>query len=436
MGELPMGVGVVGLGTIGVGVARVLAEHAHDIEARLGFPLVLRHVADLDWDTQRPVDLSGVVCSRDFREVLSDPDVHIVVELVGGTGVAREIVLGALRGGKRVVTANKALLAHHGAEIYAAAEEAGSDILFEASVGGTIPVLRALREGLCADRIEMLQGIVNGTCNFVLSRMENEGGSYAECLTEAQALGFAEPDPTFDVEGIDSAHKLVILLGLALGVDLSLDQIPTRGITKIESIDLEYAREFGLRIKLLAIGKRRRDGSVEARVEPTLIPLDSVLAGVHGSMNAVEVRGVMSGSTLYYGAGAGSLPTASAVVADAMELARGLRAGIGGRVPPLGVPRLRSATPAPRGDLEAEFYVRFSVEDQPGVLAEITGALSRAGISIASVHQPEQHESGCVPVVLVTHRTRQSALEQAISQLSARAHTVAETQILRIEREL
>jgi len=436
MGEVPIGVGVVGLGTIGVGVAQVLREHAADIETRLGGPLSLVHAADLDWETERPVDLSGVKQSRDFRDVIADPNVQIVVELVGGTGVARDIVLAALRAGKRVVTANKALLAHHGAEIYSAAQAAESDILFEASVGGTIPVLRALREGLCADRIEKLHGIVNGTCNYILTRMESEGGSYADSVAQAQTLGYAEPDPTFDVEGIDSAHKLVILLGLALGVDVRLEDIPTRGVTSIEPVDLEYARDFGLRVKLLAIGRRRADGRIEARVEPTLIPIDSVLAGVHGSMNAVEVHGAMSGATLYYGAGAGSRPTASAVVADAMELARGLRAGIGGRVPPLGARKLEAVAPSPLGELESEFYLRFKVRDEPGVLAAITTSLSRFGISIASLHQPERHPSEYVPVVLMTHQARQSALGEAVAEIARSGRTVADTQILRIEREL
>jgi homoserine dehydrogenase len=427
--------GLIGLGTVGSGVIRLLQENQTRIERRLGFGLELTRIADLDLDTDRGVSLERYAKTRDWREVVGAPDVDIVIELVGGTGVAREIVLAALRAGKGVVTANKALLARCGREIWAAAREHGTDLCFEASVGGTIPVLRALREGLCGDRIQSVHGIVNGTCNFILSEMEEGGYSYEVCLKNAQAKGYAEADPRFDVEGTDAAHKLVLLLGLGLGVEVPVDAIPTEGIESISPTDMEYARQFGFCIKLLAIAKER-DGAVEARVHPTLISESSVLAQVRGALNAVEVRGAFSGPTLYSGAGAGSLPTAAAVVADVMELARGRRAGAARRVPPLGWSELLEAPVRAAGDLEAEFYLRFTARDQPGVLAAITGVLGRSGISIASLLQPERHSSQAVPIVVLTHVTKESALRQALAEIEGLTGVTARTQVIRIEREI
>ena len=425
--------GLVGLGTIGTGVVRVFQEHGPLIEERLGFPLVLTRIADIDLETDRGVSLDGYRLTRDFREVTDAADIDVVIELVGGTGVAREIVSAALAAGKHVVTANKALLAHHGAELYAAAAAAGSEIAFEASVGGTIPVLRALREGLCADRVEALWGIVNGTCNYILSEMDEQGEPYEACLKRAQDLGYAEADPTFDVDGTDSAHKLAILLGLGLGVEVAPTELSTEGIERVAPLDIEYARQFGLRIKLLAMAKLR-DGRVEARVNPTMIPEGSVLGRVAGAMNAVEVQGRMSGSTLYYGAGAGSLPTASAVVADVMEVARTRRHGVHGRVPPLGTQKLRRLPLMREEDLEGEFYLRFSVLDRPGVLAGITSALGARGISIASVLQPERHESEAVPIVIMTHVAKEAALREALAEIGRSGEVNAEPQVIRIER--
>lgn len=288
---------------------------------------------------------------------------------------------------------------------------------------------------MSADRIQSLHGIVNGTCNFILSEMEGGGEPYAACLKRAQDLGFAEADPTFDVDGTDSAHKLAILLGLAFGLRTHPDDIATEGIERIQPVDIEYARRFGLRIKLLAVAKRGPAG-VEAHVHPTMIPITSVLAGVSGAMNAVEVRGVMSGPTMYYGAGAGSLPTASAVVADLMELARARVVGAAGRVPPLGRPSLRTEPLLPTDDQTGEFYVRFNVVDSPGVLAGITGALGDLGISIASVLQEERHESAAVPVVITTHPSRQADLDAALSEIGAMREVTEPAHVLRIEREI
>jgi len=430
-----VGVGLVGLGVVGTGLAKVFAEHGADIDARLGFPVRLVHVADIDLARDRGVDLSRVARSTDWKEVVANPAVDIVVELIGGTGVARDVVLGALAAGKSVVTANKALLAQRGAELDEAAERAGRDILFEASVAGTIPVLRALREGLSADRIKTLHGIVNGTCNYILTQMEEHGESYAGCLKRAQDLGYAEADPTADVEGHDSANKLAILLGLALGVRASVKDIPTRGISSIEAIDLEYAQRFGLRIKLLAVAKRAQ-GGIEARVEPTMIAESSVLARVSGSMNAIEVVGELSGPTLYCGAGAGALPTASAVMGDVMELARSLRVGAARRVPSLGTVALREQPLLRSQDVEGEYYLRLWVLDEPGALHAITGVLGRFGISIASMLQPEHHHERSVPVVFLTHMTKESELRSAVAEIERLASVRGAAQVIRVEREL
>jgi len=383
--------GLVGLGIIGTGVVKALQANGDLIDERLGFPLRLTRIADIDLETDRGVPLDDYTLDGDWKTLVDDASIDVVIELVGGTGVALEIVRAALAAGKRVVTANKALLAHHGPELYASAAEHGTEIAFEASVGGTIPVLRALREGLCADRVDSLLGVVNGTCNYILTEMEARGEAYAACLKRAQDLGLAEADPTFDVNGMDSTHKLAILIGLAMGLHVHPEDIATEGIERLAPVDLEYAEQFGLRIKLLAIAKRRGQ-RIEARVHTTLIPADSVLARVDGAMNAIQVHGALSGPTLYYGAGAGSLPTASAVVADVMELARSLSVGAVGRVPPLGAATLRDAELEPAADVQGEFYVRFTTADRPGVLARLVGAIGQRGISIASIVQPERHQ--------------------------------------------
>ncbi len=434
MAPEPVRVGLVGCGTIGVGVVRLFQEHGALIRERLGFPLELVAIADVDLERERGVSLSGFRLTRDWREIANDPDLHVLIELVGGTTVAREVVRTALERGKRVVTANKALLARHGPELYALAASRGGELAFEASVGGTIPVLRALREGLCADRIESIFGIVNGTCNFILTEMEDRGEPYEACLKRAQDLGLAEADPTMDVQGIDAQHKLAILLGLGLGLQVAPEEIATRGIQGITPLDMDYAARFELRIKLLAIA-RTREGSVEASVAPVMIPAASVLARVDGAMNAVHVRGRFSGPTLYYGAGAGSLPTASAVVADVMELGRSAKRDAAGRVPPLGTVRLARLPLLREEDLEGEYYLRFSAPDRPGVLAEITGALAGSGISIASLLQPERHPSLDVPIVIVTHRAKQVSVNAALAQISRQGTLRAAPQLLRIERE-
>jgi homoserine dehydrogenase len=428
-------VGLVGLGTIGAGVVQVLQEHGARIDERLGFRIRLKSIAEIDLERERPVALESYRLTRDWKEIVADPEVDIVVELIGGSDVARSVVLGALEAGKRVVTANKALLALHGKEIYGCAVAHATDIAFEASVAGTIPVLRALREGLCGDRIDSVHGILNGTCNFILSEMEQYSEAYEPCLKRAQDLGYAEADPTFDVNGMDSTHKLTILLGLAFGMRVLPEDIPTEGIQEISAIDIDFASRFGLRIKLLAVAKDR-EGAVEARVHPTMIPKESVLAGVNGSMNAVEVRGRMSGPTLYCGAGAGSEPTASAVVADLMELARGCRQGVSGRVPALGTPLLREPSMYRQEDFAGEYYLRFTAVDRPGVLSRIAGALGEQGVSIASVLQMERDVLEAVPVVMVTHPAKGAAVRAALREIDRIGDVTAPTQVIPIEREI
>jgi homoserine dehydrogenase len=435
-----VGVGLLGLGTIGAGVAKVLQKNSEVIEDRLGFPLRLVRIADIDTDTDRGIDLENIHFDSDGAALIADPAVQIVIELIGGYDIARRFTLQAIEAGKHVVTANKALLAVHGAEIFAAAEKHGVDVAFEAAVGGGIPVLRALREGLAANRIESVQGILNGTTNFVLSQMERSHEEFAVVLKRAQELGYAEADPTFDVDGIDAAHKLALLAAMAFGARVDFDQIHTEGIRGLLPIDFEAASEFGFRIKLLAIARAARGrADIEARVHPTLIPKQSMLAAVDGPMNAIEIRGDAVGPTLYYGAGAGELPTASAVVGDLMEISREIQRGQSGRVAPLSYPHrdLKDRPITPLGDLEARCYLRFTAVDRPGVLSHITGALGEAGIGIESVVQKHRADAGgAVPVLVFTNRAREAALQQALDQIDALPDVTAPTCRIRIEEDL
>jgi homoserine dehydrogenase len=437
-----VGVGLIGFGTIGTGVVKVLARNASVIEQRLGGPLRLVRIADLDLETDRGVDLAGIRFDDDAEGLIADPDVDIVVELIGGYDVARRLILAAIGAGKHVVTANKALLALHGGEIFAAADAEGVDVAFEASVGGGIPILRSLREGLAANRIESLHGIMNGTTNYVLTEMEKTGEPFEAVLARAQDLGYAEADPTFDVDGIDAAHKLALLVAMAFGAKLTSKEIPTEGIRGLTPVDFEAADEFGYRFKLLGIAKSSGEGEderIEARVHPTLIPAESLLAKVDGAMNAIAVHGNAVGPTLFYGAGAGELPTASAVVADLMEIAREIRRGAAGRVAPLSYApgALREKTLVPLGDLHGRYYLNFTAADAPGVLAHITGALGAHGISIESVLQKGRAEArGSVPVIVLTHPAREADVRAALQAIDALEDVTAPTRLVRIEEEL
>jgi len=438
-----VGVGLVGLGTVGAGVAQVLRENAAVIAARLGFPLRLVRVADLDASRARGVDLGGARFDGDADALVDDPEVAIVIELIGGTGAARRLIHRALERGKHVVTANKALLAEHGREIFDAAAKAGVDVAFEGSVGGGIPILRSMREGLAANRIDRVVGIVNGTTNYMLSEMEATGEPFAAVLARAQALGYAEADPSFDVDGVDAAHKLTLLAAMAFGADLTHRDVPTEGIRGLTPLDVAAAREFGYRIKLLGIAKRREgpggEERIEVRVHPTMIPASSLLAKVDGAMNAIAVHGDAVGPTLFYGAGAGRLPTASAVVGDAMEIARAIQHGSpGGRVAPLSflAEALRPRPLVPLAELHGRVYLAFSVEDRPGVLGEITSALGAHEIGISSLLQHRADEGGPVPVVVLTHPAPEGAVRRALDRIDALPRVAAPTRLIRIEEDL
>jgi homoserine dehydrogenase len=437
-----VGIGLLGFGTIGTGVVRVLARNAEVISERLGFGLRLVRIADLDTSRDRGVSLDGIRFDADAEGLVDDPAVQIVIELIGGYDAARRLTLRALAADKPVVTANKALLAVHGKEIFGAARRAGVDVAFEASVGGGIPILRSVREGLAANRIESLHGIMNGTTNYVLSEMEATGELFEVVLKRAQELGYAEADPSFDVDGVDAAHKLTLLAGLAFGADVSFKEIPTEGIRDLQPLDFEAAREFGYCIKLLAIAKRRGGDAgerLEARVHPTMIPAESLLAKVDGPMNAIAVHGDAVGPTLFYGAGAGEMPTASAVVADAMELARELRREGGARVSPLStLPEALCPLPVvPLGELFARCYLRFTALDRPNVLSHIAGSLGEHGISIESVLQKGRGHSGeSVPVVVMTHPAQEAAVRRALQAIDGLPDVTSATRLVRIEEGL
>ncbi len=438
--EKGVGVGLIGFGTIGTGVVKVLQRNADVIERRLGFPLQLIRVADLDLARDRGVGLAGVRFDSDSDALIEDPAVDIVIELIGGYEVAKRIILRSIEAGKHVVTANKALLALHGKEIFDAARKRGVDVAFEASVAGGIPILRSLREGLAANHIESVYGIINGTTNYVLTQMEATGEPFDRVVRRAQELGFAEADPSFDLDGVDAAHKLTLLVAMAFGAELTYKEVSTEGIRGLAPVDFSAAADFGYRIKLLGIAKAHREAqgetSIEARVHPTLIPKSSLLAHVDGAMNAVAVVGDAVGPTLFYGAGAGELPTASAVVGDLIEIAREVRRGSSGRVAPLSylAHELVSRPILPLGDLVGRAYLRFSALDRPGVLSHITGILGDHEIGIEAVSQTGQGgRSASVPVLMQTHPVRESALREALEAIERLPDLTAPTRLIRIE---
>jgi len=430
-------IGLLGFGTIGTGVVKLLNKNGLLIEEKLGARLILKRVADLDITTDRGVPLAAGVLTGNADEVLTDPDISVVIELIGGYEPARTFVLKAIENGKHVVTANKALLAVHGAEIYAAAARNGVEILYEAAVGGGIPVLSAIRGNLAANNFTTVLGILNGTCNYILTKMTKEGADFALVLKKAQELGYAEADPTFDIEGIDTAHKLSILLSLCFGTWIEFKDIHTEGICSISALDINFAREFGYKIKLLAIGKR--DGErIEARVHPTMIPVNYPLADVDGAFNAIRLTGDFVGPVMLYGRGAGMEPTASAVVGDVLEIARNLMAGIGRRCAPLGYlnDRIKRLTIKPMGEIVSKYYLRFSVLDKPGVLAKIAGALGRNGISIESMIQTARMAGEPVPIVIMTHEAREMDVRKALEEIDGFELITEKSNFIRIEDEL
>ena len=427
-------VGLVGFGTVGTGVVRVLKENSRIIRDRLGCEVVLKRIADRDIERNRGVDVQGEILTTSVDDVIDDPEISIVVELIGGTTAARDIILKAFERGKHVVTANKALLSTHGREIFQSAAEKGLGIGFEASVGGGIPIIKALREGLAANRVRSIYGIINGTANYILTRMTNEGGRFEDVLKDAQARGYAEADPTYDVEGIDTAHKLAILIDLAYGTYISLDDIYTEGITRITGIDVAFAREFGYKIKLLAIAKCE-DGLVEARVHPTMIPLSHPLSPVDGVFNAVHIDGDAVGPVMFYGQGAGMMPTASAVVADVIDMSRDIMKSTGSRISPLNCTKdaVRDIRIKRIEDIEVPYYLRFSAMDRPGVLSRISGVLGTHNISISSVIQKGRRKGGAVPLVIITHSASERELRSAVEGIEKLDVVVDRTMYIRIE---
>ncbi len=408
------------MGTVGGGTVNVLKRNAEEIARRAGRGVVITHAATRDINKQRICDTTGITLTTDPQVVVNDPEVQIIVELIGGDGLARELVLAAIANGKHVVTANKALIAKHGNEIFARAQEKGVVVAFEAAVAGGIPIIKAVREGLAANRVEWLAGIINGTGNFILTEMRDKGRDFADVLAEAQALGYAEADPTFDVEGIDAAHKLTILASIAFGIPLQFEACFTEGITRITREDVNYAEELGYRIKHLGMA-RHTDKGVELRVHPTLIPERRLIANVDGVMNAVLVKGDAVGPTLYYGAGAGAEPTASAVVADLVDVTRTLTADPENRVPHLAFqPDALSDLPIlPMAAVETAYYLRMQVADKPGVLADVTRILGDAGISIEAILQKEPVGESDATIIMLTHRVLEGQMDQAIAAIEA-----------------
>lgn len=428
-------VGLLGIGTVGGGTFTVLKRNAEEITRRAGRPIEISIVADRNLDLARQVTSGACKVTDDAFAVVSDPNVDIVVELIGGYGVAKDLVMKAIENGKHVVTANKALLATHGNEIFAAAQKKGVIVAFEAAVAGGIPIIKALREGLSANRIEWVAGIINGTTNFILSEMRDKGLSFADVLKEAQRLGYAEADPTFDVEGVDAAHKLTIMSAIAFGIPMSFDKAHVEGITKLDAIDIKYAEQLGYRIKLLGVTKRTPEG-VELRVHPTLIPQKRLIANVEGAMNAVLVKGDAVGATLYYGKGAGAEPTASAVIADLVDVTRLHTSDPEHRVPHLAFqPDAVVDLPIlPLAEVQTAYYLRLRVEDKPGVLADITRILADQSISIDAMIQKEPGEGEVqTDIILLTHQTREKNVDAAIAKIEALAAVQGQVTRLRLE---
>ncbi len=426
-------IGLIGFGTIGAGVVKILTENAEVIQQRLGASPCIGKIADLDITTERGVRVESGVLTTNVDEVLDDPEIEIVIELIGGYEPARSFVLKAIQNGKHVVTANKALLAKHGEEIFSAADEKGLGIGFEAAVGGAIPIIRSIREAFAANRFSAIEGIVNGTANYILSKMSDEKCDFQTALQEAQEKGYAEADPTFDIEGVDSAHKIAILTRLAYGAPISLEEITVEGITSITPEDIECAGEFGYRIKLLAISKY--DGqAIDVRVHPAMIPVGHPMASVNGVLNAIRVCDDLMEENILVGHGAGSLPTGSAVVGDVMEIVRNSLVGAGTRVP---AQSFQKTAPIPlknMDEIESEYFLRFRVKDVPGVLAKISGILGNHSISIESMIQRGRDDNGKgVPLVMMVHRSNEKNVQDALIEIDRLDVVCGKSNLIRVE---
>ena len=433
----PINIGLIGWGTVGSGVVKILLEDQDFIQKKLEGPLILKKIADLDLEAPRPVKVDPSILTTEADDILKNPEIDIVVELIGGIEPAKSLILQAIRARKHIVTANKALLAIHGQEIFEAAEQNGVEVLFEASVGGCIPIIRTLKEDLPANHINHFFGILNGTANYILTKMSREGMDFDKALKEAQAKGFAEADPTFDVEGIDTAHKLAILVALAYGHNIEFDKIYMEGISHLTPLDIQFADEFGYVVKLLAISSVN-ESQIEARVHPTLLPSDHVLAGVNGPFNAIFFNGHAVGDILLYGQGSGMMPTASAVASDIIELARAISKGAVRRVPSLAWRKIGEdgMTLRPMDDTVTTYYFRFSVLDHPGVLSKISGILGAHKISISAVMQKGREVGGAVPIVMLTHEAKEVNVKNALTEIDQLDVACDKTVLIRVEDRL
>jgi homoserine dehydrogenase len=433
MSKREISVGIIGFGTVGSGTARILLENSDLIKSRTGFAVRLKKIADLDITRDRGIKVPEGVLTTDASAVLNDPGIDIVVELMGGIHPAKDFMLQAIKNKKHVVTANKALLATEGDDVFTLAQENGVEVGFEAAVAGGIPIIKVVREGLVANRMLAIYGIINGTSNFILTKMTDEKVEFAAALAEAQRLGYAEADPTFDIEGIDTAHKLTILSSLAYGIPLSYNEVYREGITRITALDIDFAAELGYKIKLLAVAKSD-NGEIEMRVHPTMVPSEYLISKIDGVFNAVYVEGDAVGSTLYYGRGAGDLPTGSAVVADIVDIGKNIISGGSARVSGIcagraqGVKKIRKME-----DIESMYYFRFSALDQPGVLSNISGILGKYNISIASVIQKGRSVVGSVPLVVLTHRACERDVMKAVAEIDNLPTVPDRTLFIRVE---
>jgi homoserine dehydrogenase len=431
----PVNIGLLGIGTVGLGTYRVLNRNQEEIQRRAGRNIRISMVADIDVERARSLVSSDCIVVNDGRQIIANPDIDIVVELIGGYGIAYELVMAAIESGKHVVTANKALLAVHGTEIFAAAQRKGVMVAFEASVAGGIPIIKALREGLTANRIEWIAGIINGTTNFILSQMREKNWSFQQALEMAQSLGYAEADPTFDIQGIDAAHKASIMAAIAFGVRMPFKSAYVEGITQLQSQDIRFAEQLGYRIKLLGIAKQTTDG-IELRIHPCLVPAKSIIANVEGAMNAVMVQADAVGTTLYYGKGAGSEPTASAVIADLVDITRLQTADPLNRVPHLAFQpqEMRDIPILSIDKVLTAYYLRLGVADQAGVLASVTGILAEFNISIdAMLQQPSHNKEESTELIILTHQCQESQMNAALEKIQSLA-TVIEP-VVRIRKE-
>jgi homoserine dehydrogenase len=432
-------VGLIGFGNIGAGVVKLLRDNASVIRSKVGSDIIIKRIADLDIVSDRGIAVDDGILTTDVNAIFNDPEIQVVIELIGGYEPAKTFVLKAIENGKHIVTANKALLALHGEEIYAAAARNNVEVQFEASVGGGIPVLTAIKSNMAANNFGSVIGIMNGTCNYILTRMTQEGADFSDVLTTAQELGYAEPDPTFDVEGVDTAHKLAILVSLCFGTKIDFNSIYTEGISRISGIDVKFANDFGYRIKLLAIGKLI-DGTIEARVHPTMIPLHNPLADVNGVFNAIRLTGDFVGPVMFYGRGAGQNPTASAIVGDMIGLARTISAGANRRMSPLGFldENITCLPVKPMKDITSKYMLRFSALDKPGVLASIASSLGNHGISIESMVQTAHQDTdeAPVPIVIKTHEAREGSVQQALEEIDRLDIICEKTIFIRIEDNL